>query len=117
MAFSDPISVTIDSVASNYNLIERSGTRAVYRTADGAMEVVISHQEGKRNRRTVRFNRYDVTADPFVPSNNVEVSYSAYIVIDTPIAGFADADVVLDVLGVMAFLDSTNLTKVMTGQS
>jgi hypothetical protein len=94
------------------------GQKSIYRDSTGNIEIVVSHQEGKRDRRTIRLNVTDVTSDPFKPSENVEVSYSAYLVVDAPIAGFADADVETDVDGLMTWIASgTVMAQFLNGES
>jgi hypothetical protein len=112
LAFTSPIAITLSTGAESFVLVSTDGQNKKYRTADGLNELLISHSEKRRNRRTIRLDRRVVTADPFIPANNVEVSYSAYLVIDMPVAGFADADVVTDVSGasaLLAYLDGTTV--------
>lgn len=92
-----------------------------YRSANGLDELIISHSETRRNRRTVRLNRTIVTADPFIPANNVEVSYSAYLVIDEPVTGFTDAEITADLDttdGLLWWLGSgTVMADLLAGES
>jgi hypothetical protein len=105
-------------VAQTLAAISREPMASKYREDVGEYELVISHQENaKRNRRVVRLNRRKVTADPFIPAQNVEVSHSVYLVIDAPIAGFTAAELEDDVLGLGAWLTSANVAKVLGGES
>lgn len=116
--FSDPQTVTVNSVAQSLAAISRERFKSVYREDVGEYELEISHQEGsKRDRRMVRLNRTITTADPFIPANNIEVSSSIYLVIDTPIAGFSNDDVKLDALGLVGWLTAANILKVLGGES
>jgi hypothetical protein len=116
--FADPQTVTVNAVAQTLAAISREPMASKYREDVGEYELVISHQENaKRNRRVVRLNRRKVTADPFIPAQNVEVSHSVYLVIDAPIAGFTAAELEDDVLGLGAWLTSTNVAKVLGGES
>lgn len=117
MSLSDP-TVTLSGGSTAFSLISVEGQKSIYRDSTGKIEIVVSHQEGKRNRRTLRLNTVAVTTDPFVPAENVEVSYSAYLVIDTPIAGFDNGDVETDVNGLMTWLAaSTNFAQILNGES
>lgn len=116
--FADPQTVTVDSVAQTLPAISREPMKSTYREDVGEYELVISHQENRsRNRRTVRLNRAKTAADPFIPANNVEVSHSIYLVIDSPIAGFSATELKDDALGLAAWLTSANVLKVLGGES
>lgn len=116
--FADPQTVTVNAVAQTLAAISREPLGSTYREDIGEYELVISHQEGaKRNRRVVRVNRTTVSADPFIPAQNVENSVSYYLVIDAPIAGFTNTQMKDDVLGLTAWLSSANVLKVLGGES
>lgn len=116
--FADPQTVTVNAVAQTLAAISREKTKSVYREDIGEYEMEISHQEGKtRDRRVVRLNRVKTTSDPFIPANNVEVSHSVYLVIDAPVAGYSNADLRNDVLGLTGWLSSGNVDKVLGGES
>jgi hypothetical protein len=111
MSLTEPADVALDDGATSFFLVSREAQRAVYRSSTGKYEIVVSHQEGKRNRRNLRLNVVETTADPFVPAENVEVSYSAYLVVDMPIAGFSNTDVNTCITGLMAWLASGTVTN------
>lgn len=115
--FSDPQTVTVDSVDIDLNVVSREGQKTVYRSSDGEYAMTISHTEGTRNRRVVRLDRQIITSDPFIPANNVRVSSSAYIVFDDPIAGFTVDDIAKDVAGLVGWLTTANVTDVLQGES
>jgi hypothetical protein len=116
--FSDPQTVTVNAVAQTLPAISRDVGSSKYREDNGEYEMVISHQEtGKRNRRVVRLNRKITTADPFIPAQNVTASHSVYVVIDHPIAGFSNAEIDDDVAGLVGWLTSANVLKVLGGES
>lgn len=116
--FSDPQTVTVNSVAQTLPAISREPMKSTYREDVGEYELVISHQEtAKRNRRTVRLNRVKLTSDPFIPAQNVEVSHSVYLVIDTPLAGYSVTELDDDIAGLVGWLTSANVVKVLGGES
>lgn len=117
MSLANPQIVTIDAVAWYLNEISSNGQSKTYRDSTGKYEMIIGHNEGKRNRRTCRLNEYAVTADPFVPANNLEVSQSIYFVIDTPVAGFAAADTSLFAMGLRNFADTAIMDDLLAGKS
>jgi hypothetical protein len=111
MSITEPADVSLDDGLTSFFLVSQEGQKSVYRNTSGKYEIVVSHQEGKRNRRTLRLNVMEITADPFVPAENVEVSYSAYLVVDMPIAGFSNTDVNTCITGLMAWLASGTVTN------
>lgn len=116
--FTDPQTVTVNAVAQTLAAISREPLKSTYREDIGEYELVISHQEQpKRNRRVVRLNRKTVSADPFIPAQNVENKHSIYLVIDTPLAGFSNTQLKDDVLGLTGWLTSANVLKVLGGES
>jgi hypothetical protein len=116
--FADPQTVTVNAVAQTLAAVSREKGKSVYREDIGEYELVISHNETpRRNRRTVRLNRVKTTTDPFIPAQNVEVSHSVYLVIDTPIAGFSASEMDDDIAGLTAWLTSANVLKVLGGES
>lgn len=116
--FSDPQTVTVNAVAQVLAAISREKNSSLYREDVAEYELQISHSEGaKRNRRVVRLNHTKVTADPFVPAQNVEVGASIYLVIDHPVAGFSNTELSNDALGLTAWLTQANLLKVLGGES
>lgn len=116
--FSDPQTVTVNAVAQTLPAISREKSKSVYREDVGEYSLEISHNEtGKRIRSVVRLNRTKVTADPFIPAQNVQVSHSTYLVVDRPVAGFTAAELDDDVAGLIAWLSSANVLKVLGGES
>jgi hypothetical protein len=75
------------------------------------------HSSSKRTRHTVKLLKSLIVTDPLVPSVNQNVSYSAHIVLDMPKNGVSNADVVALGNALVAWATSTNLTKVVGGES
>lgn len=116
--FADPQTVTVNAVAQTLAAVSREPMKSTYREDNGEYSLVVSHQETpKRNRRTVRLNRIKTTSDPFIPANNIQVSHSIYLVIDAPLAGFSATELKDDALGIVAWLTSANVLKVLGGES
>lgn len=119
MAFSDPQSLTINSVA---NSLPRTGITAnsgAFTSADGTVKLSISHQNGKRNRHVIRVDHNKVAADPFISSQNTKFSMSAYVVIDVPATGYSvtEAKQVADALaGYLTATSGGNITRVLGGE-
>lgn len=66
------------------------GTNAgVFATADGTTKLSVSHQYGKRTRRSVRLDFSSIVADPLVSGLSTLQTASVYVVIDHPPAVFS----------------------------
>jgi hypothetical protein len=88
MSLSDPQSVTIDSVTTSLPRVSTGQNNSTYASADGNIKMTASHAYGKRTRRVLRLDHAKISSDVFVPSQNVKLSCSFYMVIDTPAAGY-----------------------------
>lgn len=112
MAFSDPQTVTINSVAQT---LPRVGSpingAGVFQKDDANVKLTFSHQYGKRTRRTARLDFRKIAADPLVSAQNIMYSMSAYLVVDTPITGFTVAEAKQIVDALTAYLTASSGAK------
>lgn len=119
MAYSDPQSVTIGSAIS----LPRTGqaiNSGVFTAADGTTVLTVSHQQGKRVRRTARVKYDKIVADPIVTGTNLRVSAGVYIVLDVPPNGFTTAEQVQLITALTTWLTAStnaNATKLVGGES
>jgi len=117
VALADPQSVTISTVA---NSLPRTGLaldEGGFTSSDGQIVLSVKHSSTRRTRHTVKLTKSIITADPLVPAQNQNVSYSAHIVMDMPKNGVAIADVVALADALVLWCTSANLTKVAGGES
>lgn len=114
--FADPQSVTVNSVAQSLPAIRREDTSSSYRKDDASYTLRISHDEKKRNRRTVRLEHRKIAADPLT-SQNAEFGFTVYLVMDAPVVGYAATEMKDIVLGLTGWLTSANILKVLGGES
>lgn len=114
MAFTDPQSVTINSIAISMPRVESAGTSSKYRSADMNHGLQISHQvtSKRRARRQVKLDIRAIVPDPLTAVNDYEAA-SVYLVIDEPEYGFSDADLTLAIQGFIAWFTSGNIAKVL----
>lgn len=118
--FADPQSVTVNAVAQSLPRTAADGESASYTKDDGTYKLTISHQTTKngRKRHMVRLDFNEVSADPFVPAENVKNEGACYIVIDEPAQDqFTNANLLLKVKGLRDWASDANLTKVIAGES
>lgn len=86
--FSDPTSVTINAVATSLPRTSAGNNAGTFTSADGLVQMTVSHSYGKRTRRTIGLTQNKVSADPLVPSQNTRNNMRAYLVVDVPVNGF-----------------------------
>lgn len=119
MAFTDPVTITISGTP--YTLPRSiEGDESTYQTSDGLIAVRASHDYGKRNRHLLRIDHSKVTADPFIPADNVKIGMSNYVVFDVPAAGYTVTEQVAIYTGFKTwFTASTDaiITKLLGGES
>jgi hypothetical protein len=116
--FSDPQTVTVNSVAKVMPRVSQQGTSSTYQLNDETFKLTVSHAKaGKdRIRSVVRIDQRAVVPDPLTSVNDYE-TLSFYVVIDRPSAGFTSTQVAQLVAGLEAWLDSTAVGKLFGQES
>ena len=120
MAFSDPQSVTISAVTTSLPRVSTEGDEVVYQSSDGLIQLLASHDSGKRNRHLIRINHSKLTPDPFIPAENVKVSMSIYTFFDVPLVGYSAAEQLAVYTGYKTQLAASSdllITKLLAGES
>lgn len=112
MAFADPQSVTINAVAQTLARVSSAANGGVFAKDDGTVKLTVSHQYGKRTRRTIRIDHKKTSADPLVPANNIVTSMSTYVVVDVPLVGYTITEVKQIVDALTAYLTASSGAKV-----
>lgn len=93
MAFADPQKVKIGATEHTLPRVDTGGGRSEYSKDDGTVSLEIStNKNSKRLRHMYRVNQSKIAPDSFEPSRNAEVSSSAYLVVDRPIAGMTNTE-------------------------
>lgn len=115
----DPQSVTISGSAISLPRTSNGINSAVYTAGDSTVKLSLSHQYGRRVRRTVRLEHSKIAADP-LSAANTKYSMTTYIVLDVPTVGYtvAEAKAVWD--GFAATLAASSgalVTKVLGGEN
>jgi hypothetical protein len=120
MSFADPQTVTISAVTTPLPRTSVGDDESEYTSGDGLIQLVASHDYGKRTRRMLRLNTSKVSADPYKPSENVKVSMSIYTVFDLPPAGYTPAEALAAWVGYKTQVTATSdllITKLLGGES
>jgi hypothetical protein len=108
MAFTDPQTITVATVAQTMPRIETNGQKSVYQKADQTFTFTISHQNapGNRVRSLTKFEEKAVVPDPLTSVNDYEHA-SIQLVIDRPLAGFSQTRIDQLVQGFKSWLTTT----------
>lgn len=117
--FSDPQTVTINSVDKTLPRVSAGVNTGEFRDGDGNISLKVSHQYGKRSRRQVRLDLSKIAADPLISSTNIKYSMSAYLVVDEPMTGFTNAEAKQVVDALTDYLTDSggaNVTKLLGGE-
>jgi len=90
--FSDPLSVTVNAVATSFPRTKLGSESSEYTTADGNLKVTVKqNQTASRFRREIRLSQQKISADPISAVNSAKGA-SVYLVIDEPKTGFSDTE-------------------------
>jgi hypothetical protein len=121
MSFADPQTLTI-APASAVSLPRTSvgEDESEYTSGDGLLQMIASHNYGKRTRRMLRVNTSKIAPDAFRPSENVKVSMSCYIVFDLPPAGYTPTEALAVYTGFKTQFSASSdllISKLLAGES
>jgi hypothetical protein len=119
MSFAEPLSLNVTGSAVTLPRVEGPND-GDYRSADGLVELIVSHTYAKRTRRLLRVNLSKISADPFKPTENVSLSASFYIVFDLPKAGFTNTELLTMFTGSNTLFTATSnlmITKLLGGEA
>lgn len=120
MALVDPQSIKISGVTTSLPRVSTGNFESIYESADGLIKLSLETSMKKRKRQVVRVDVSKITADPFIPAQNVEVSMSLYVVFDRPLVGFTNAEAKAVYDGFIEALQATSsviVTKLLGGES
>nr|QDH90042.1 MAG: hypothetical protein H1BulkLitter6301_000002 [Leviviridae sp.] len=120
MSFADPQSVTINAIANSLPRISSGVNVGAFSKDDATVKLGVSHQYGKRIRRTIRLDHQKYAADPLVSSTNVLRSMSVYIVADVPLQGYTIAEQKQIVDGLTGYLTASTgarVTQLLGGEN
>lgn len=120
MAYADPQNLTVNAVAQTLPRVSSGESRGVFRKDDSSLQLSISHNEGKRNRRAIRVDHNKVAVDPLVPTNSAPYSMSVTLVVDVPKVGYtvAEAKQIVDALvAYLAASSGARVTQLLGGEA
>jgi hypothetical protein len=118
--FSDPQTITINSIANTLPRVSVDGSNALYSKDDGNVKLSVRHSAGKRTRRTARVEYRKVAPDPLFPAQNTPYTMACHVVVDVPAVGFTVTEQKQIVDALVAWLSAStgaNVTKLLGGES
>lgn len=118
--FSEPQSVTINAVAQSLPRTSSGTNSGVFTKDDGTVQLIVSHQYGKRNRRSIRLSTNKVSADPLATGVFQKTDMSVTLVVDHPLVGYTNAEAKQNVDALVAYLSAASgaqVTKLLGGES
>jgi hypothetical protein len=118
--FSDPQAVTVGGVAKSLPRVGSGLGQGVFQTSDSVFTLNVAHSYGKRNRRTAKLTQKTLSADPLVPTQNVPISGSFYVVADYPVQGLTltqQTDLAAALATWLTAGTNANLIKLLGGEA
>jgi hypothetical protein len=106
--FSDPQKVKVDgSTEVTCPRVVSGNFSSEYDSNDGLVKLKLSTTNGRRKRHMARIDLSKVIPSVLNPSQNEEVSTSAYLIVDRPISGYSNAELKKLVEGLVGFLSAS----------
>jgi hypothetical protein len=115
--FTDPQSVTVNSVAQSMPRVQTNAQKSIYSKADETFKLTLSHTPTKdRVRSMARLDQRAIVADPLTAVNDYQ-TLSFYVVVDRPTYGFTMTQVEQLIAGFKTWLDNTAIDKLFGQES
>lgn len=119
MAFADPQSVTINSVAQSLPRVSSGKDTGTFRKDDSTVQLTVSHTYGRRTRRLIKIDHSKIAPDVFT-SDNVKYNMSVHLVVDAPPTGYTVAEQKQIVDALTAYLTASSgarATQLLGGEN
>jgi hypothetical protein len=120
MALTDPQKFKeISETEVEANRTSTAGPSSVYETSDGLYKLSVSTTVAAngRKRHLVRIDASKIAENPFEEGKSEPVSMSTYVVVDRPVNGFTQAEMVAMLKGLVGLLSASTyaVTKEVLG--
>lgn len=112
MALADPQSIKVGETTTSLPRVNTGSFASEYTSADGTIHLKLSTQESTRRRQMLRVDISKITEDPFIDSQNREVSMSVYLVVDRPLVGYDNTEA-LAIIAALIELGTASTSKVL----
>jgi hypothetical protein len=112
MAFADPQSITINSIALTLARTDQD-PQGIFITSDSLVKETIGQSNSGTNRlrRLIRLDHSKIAANPFDSTLNAKYNMAVYVVVDVPAVGYTVAEQKLVTDGFMAYLTASSGSK------
>nr|QDH87285.1 MAG: hypothetical protein H3RhizoLitter13207_000002 [Leviviridae sp.] len=120
MAFSDPQTITINSVANTLPRTSSGISSGVFTKDDGTVRLSVGHSSGKRMQDNIRVDFQKIAPNPLISAQNIMFSMSVNLRVDRPLTGFtvAEAKQIVDALtSYMTATSGARATQLLGGES
>jgi len=124
MAFSDPITITINAIANVFNRSQSLTDGTVYRKATNDGILTIKSEYGKnasaRTRRYISLNYSKTAPNPLISAQNIVYDMTVGLTVNTPKTGFdttEQKDIISGFLTMLTASSNANLLKLLGGES
>jgi hypothetical protein len=116
--FTDPVSITINSVAQSMPRVSQKDRSAVYMKADQSFTLSLSHSNAAKGhiRSVARLDQRAVVTNPLDSTNDYD-TLTFYCVLDRPSYGFTQAQAEQIVAGFQAWLTAGIVDKLWGQES
>lgn len=119
--FSDPQTITINSVAKVLARVETNGRQSIYQNSDQTYTLTISHRFTKSKGRervssVARLDQRALVTDPVTSVTDYD-TMSEWHVFERPVYGFTVTQMQQQAAGFFSFLDATVIAKIFGGES
>jgi hypothetical protein len=117
--FADPQSVTVAGSAKTLPRVSMGELTGQFRSSDGAYNLTVKHNQGRKDRSVVRLDSKKLGANPLDPTKNLPYTASVYTVVEAPAGGqgYTSTEVEDLVKAHAAYLTAANITKIVGKES
>lgn len=120
MAFSDPQTITIDSVAITLPRINTGTAEGHFISADGNTRLELAPKNGNRRTSVCRLYQNKLIADPLIGTVNVRVGDMWSLTLNRPKDGYSDTEALNQLTALIAWLTAStnaNAKKFIAGEN
>jgi hypothetical protein len=121
MSLPDPQSITVSGATSPLPRVSTGKDESEYRSADGLIELKLSHQyKAGRARRMIRVDQSKLAPSPLHPDENEKVTMGIYMVIDLDQEGFTNTEALALYTGFKTLITASSdsvVSKALGGES
>lgn len=113
MAFSDPLTLSVDGTSLTLPRTGSSPNSGAFTTPDQRYKLLVRHNAGRRVQSVARLEFADVVTNPLISGSFMPASLAATFTVNRPLTGL-DAETCIDLsAALVGWLTASNLTKLV----